>query len=46
MGSVRRMAEFEHSVNVVVAGDCRVGKSALVSRFVSSKFPEVSFFLG
>ena len=44
MGSVRgvqRMAEFCHECNVVVVGDCRVGKSALVSRFVCAKFSEV-----
>ena len=40
--SVRqRMAEVHLDCNVVLVGDSRVGKSALVSRFVNNKFTEV-----
>ena len=43
MGSVRhRLAEVRHECNVVLVGDVRVGKSALVNRFINNKFSEVS----
>jgi GTPase SAR1 family protein len=42
MGSVRqRLSETRHDCNVVLVGDCRVGKSSLVNRFVNTKFSEV-----
>ena len=42
MGSVRhRLSEPRHDCNVVLVGDCRVGKSALVNRFINNKFNEV-----
>ena len=46
MGSVRhRLSEFRQDCNVVLVGDVRVGKSALVNRFINNKFSEVSFVL-
>ena len=43
MGSVRhRLSEVRHDCNVVLVGDVRVGKSALVNRFINNKFAEVS----
>ena len=44
MGSVKyRMAEARRNeCNVVLVGDVRVGKSALVNRFINNKFTEVS----
>ena len=43
MGSVRqRLTEARHDCNVVLVGDVRVGKSALISRFINNKFNEVS----
>ena len=43
MGSVRhRFDEVRHDCNVVLVGDVRVGKSALVNRFIHNKFSEVS----
>ena len=46
MGSVRhRLAEIRHECNVVLVGDVRVGKSALVNRFINNKFSEVSLDL-
>ena len=46
MGSVRhRLSEPRHDCNVVLVGDCRVGKSALVNRFINNKFVEVSLRL-
>ena len=45
MGSVRhRLTQVRHECNVVLVGDVRVGKSALVNRFINNKFNEVSFF--
>ena len=42
MGSVRhRFDEVRHDCNVVLVGDVRVGKSALVNRFIHNKFQEV-----
>ena len=43
MGSVRhRLTEVRHAdCNVVLVGDVRVGKSALVNRFINNKFTEV-----
>ena len=44
MGSVRhRLSEARHDCNVVLVGDVRVGKSALVNRWINNKFTEVSF---
>jgi len=41
MGSVRhRLTEVRHDCNVVLVGDVRVGKSALVNRFINNKFGE------
>lgn len=41
MGSVRqRLSEARHDCNVVLVGDVRVGKSALVNRFINNKFSE------
>jgi len=41
MGSVRhRLSEFRQDCNVVLVGDVRVGKSALVNRFINNKFSE------
>ena len=37
------MSEFRQDCNVVLVGDVRVGKSALVNRFINNKFSEVSF---
>ena len=46
MGSVRhRFDEVRHDCNVVLVGDVRVGKSALVNRFIHNKFSEVSNLL-
>ncbi len=43
MGSVRhRLSEARHDCNVVLVGDVRVGKTALVNRFINNKFSEVS----
>jgi GTPase SAR1 family protein len=43
MGSVRhRLSEARHDCNVVLIGDARVGKTALVNRFIHNKFSEVS----
>lgn len=42
MGSVRqRLSEARHDCNVVLIGDCRVGKTALAHRFINNKFTEV-----
>jgi GTPase SAR1 family protein len=42
MGSVRhRLAEARHDCNVVLIGDAKVGKSALINRFINNKFSEV-----
>ena len=44
MGSVRqRLTENRHDCNVVLVGDVRVGKTALVDRFLNNKFIEVRF---
>lgn len=41
MGSVRhRLSEARHDCNVVLIGDSKVGKSALVYRFINNKFSE------
>ena len=46
MGSVRhRLAEARQDCNVVLVGDVRVGKSALVNRFMNNKFNEVRLLL-
>jgi len=34
------LSEPRHDCNVVLVGDCRVGKSALVNRFINNKFNE------
>ena len=42
MGSVRqRLTEARIDCNVVLVGDVRVGKSALVNRFLNNRFVEV-----
>ena len=33
--------EQRYDCNVVLVGDCKVGKTALANRFVSTKFSEV-----
>ena len=46
MSSIRhRLSKFRQDCNVVLVGDVRVGKSALVNFFMNNKFSEVDFVL-